>query len=303
MFFGLSFSNVLAQTTKDCVQDPNKPGTEYCLLAPIPLNGGNTVDEQASTSSYIPGLFRLMIAIATGLAVLMLIYAGIKYMSTDAFSGKEEAKGIISNAIWGLLLAISAWLIVFTINPKLVEFDLSIPVQEIKQNTNPSTGGASGSWVGVGCQGNCPYSYNSGGVVIHYRDCNQCSDANSFGLNIKQDIVNGRQTQINTELGNQLKEVQGTDGNPAFRVTETWPPTANHSAQGQYDGTSVDAALNAPNASNINAFFNNATANNLRVEYEVQSESQKQSYISAGVRGTIIVVPRITGEHFSVYKN
>jgi hypothetical protein len=121
--------------------------TEYNLLAPIPqlsvnVDGSNCVKDGkpcATTATYIPGLFRLMIAIATGLAVLMLIFAGIKYMSTDAFSGKEEAKGIIENALWGLLLAMSAWLIVFTVNPNLVKFDLSIPVTEIKTTTTPGT--------------------------------------------------------------------------------------------------------------------------------------------------------------------
>lgn len=112
--------------------------TEYNLLAPIPLSGGSAVDTKASTATYIPGLFRLMIALATGLAVLMLIFAGIKYISTDAFSGKESAKENIENALWGLLLAMSAWLIVYTINPNLVKFDLTIPVQEIKTTSTPA---------------------------------------------------------------------------------------------------------------------------------------------------------------------
>ena len=138
LFFVPYSTPVLAQTAPKA--------TEYKLLAPIPLTESGKVSESASTATYIPGLFRLMIAIATGLAVLMLIYAGIKYMSTDAFTGKEEAKGIIENALWGLLLAISAWLIVATIDPKLVSFNLSIPIQEIKGGL-PS--GGIGSSVGI----------------------------------------------------------------------------------------------------------------------------------------------------------
>lgn len=130
-----SFSTVLAQPK----------ATEYQLLAPIPLTDSQKIDTKASTATYIPGLFRLMISIATGLAVLMLIYAGIKYMSTDAFSGKEEAKGVIENALYGLLLAIAAWLIVYTIDPNLVKFDLKIPVQEIKQTTTTGGSDAEGS--------------------------------------------------------------------------------------------------------------------------------------------------------------
>lgn len=108
--------------------------TEYNLLAPIPLDGpGNNPTETATTATYLPGLFRLLIGIAGGLAVIKIIWGGIRYMSTDAFGEKSEAKGTIENALWGLLLAMSAWLIVYTINPELVKFDLNIPTTPIEE--------------------------------------------------------------------------------------------------------------------------------------------------------------------------
>lgn len=113
--------------------------TEYELLAPIPLGGVDQGETQKTTAGpYIEGIFKLVIAVAGGLAVLMIIFGGITYMSTDAFGGKSEAKDIIQNAIWGLLLIISAWLILFTINPDLVTFKLDIPTQSIP---GPSDGG------------------------------------------------------------------------------------------------------------------------------------------------------------------
>lgn len=117
--------------------------TPYTLLAPIPLGDTNAPVSTATTATFLPGLFRLMIAIASGLAVIMLIYAGVKYISTDAFGGKEEAKGIIENALWGLLLAMSAWLILNTINPNLVNLSLNIDRLPTTGNANPGTGGAS----------------------------------------------------------------------------------------------------------------------------------------------------------------
>src|SRR3989344_4674518 len=102
--------------------------TEYELLAPIPLSGADSAPSDKTTAEpYIKGVFMLIIAVAGGLAVVRIIFGGIQYMSTDAFEGKSEAKTIIQNAIWGLLLAISAWLILFTINPDLIKFDLTIP--------------------------------------------------------------------------------------------------------------------------------------------------------------------------------
>lgn len=102
--------------------------TEYELLAPIPLSGADSAPSDTTTAElYIKGIFTLIIAIAGGLAVVRIIFGGIQYMSTDAFEGKSEARTIIQNAIWGLLLAISAWLILYTINPDLIKFDLTIP--------------------------------------------------------------------------------------------------------------------------------------------------------------------------------
>ena len=114
--------------------------TEYELLAPLPGYVEPEAGGKVKAGPYIAGIFTLTIAIAGVLAVLKIIFGGIKYMSTDAFSGKNEAKDTIQNAIWGLLLAISAWLILHTINPKLTEFDLSIPVQNISDSEDGGGG-------------------------------------------------------------------------------------------------------------------------------------------------------------------
>ncbi|PIQ66529.1 MAG: hypothetical protein COV96_01015 [Candidatus Zambryskibacteria bacterium CG11_big_fil_rev_8_21_14_0_20_42_18] len=107
--------------------------TDYTLLAPI----DGYVGETTQANSYLASIFKLAIAVAGGLAVIMIIWGGIQYMSTDAISGKSEAKNTIQNAIWGLLLAISAWLILNTINPDLVKFNLNI--EPIKPSTTSDT--------------------------------------------------------------------------------------------------------------------------------------------------------------------
>lgn len=116
--------------------------TDYNLLAPLP--GVETTPGITTAGPYIKGIFTLMIAIAGALAVLAIIFGGIKYMSTDAFGGKSEAKTTIEHAIWGLLLAMSAWLILFTVNPNLVNFNLQVPIQKIATSTGPGPGGGGG---------------------------------------------------------------------------------------------------------------------------------------------------------------
>ncbi|MFZ2484530.1 MAG: pilin [Minisyncoccia bacterium] len=129
-----------------------QPATEYQLLTPIPLGStcqGNPGQVcKTNAKAYIEGFFVLMIMVAGGLAVLKIVVGGIKYMSTDAFSGKSEAKTTIENAIWGLLLAISAWLILNTINTGLTSFNLSVtPIAP--PATSPGGGGGGGGGGGT----------------------------------------------------------------------------------------------------------------------------------------------------------
>ncbi len=289
--------------------------TPYTLLAPIPLNGpngGNTTEITSAT--YLPGLFKLIIGVASILAVFMIIYGGFKYMSTEAFTGKGDAKEIIQRAIWGLLLTAGAWLIVNTINPKLTQLNLSIPNLGLKAAPPASNGEGGGGVTGkTGCKDSaCVYSYkNSAGDTIRYKECNNCSGVRSFGLTPNLDTVDGKTVQINTDLGNKLKVVSTVSGNPSFRVSESWPPTVNHASQEQYDGTSVDVSLNSKTPQNVNAFMLNATTQGLRVEYEVKTLDDARPYVQYGIplcdtgRKTACVLPvsYVTGEHFSVYKN
>jgi hypothetical protein len=122
--------------------------TEYKLLEPIPYVSSqdgkpDCVKEDgspcATANSYIPGIVKLVIAVAGALAVIKIIFGGIQYMSTGAFQGKTDAKKTIENAIWGLILILSAWLILYTINPDLVNLDFSIEGQAIGQDFSSIT--------------------------------------------------------------------------------------------------------------------------------------------------------------------
>ena len=117
---------------------PTLAVTEYTLLQGIPLEVGSRDTEKATAATYLKGLFNLTIAIAGVLAVIKIIFGGIQYMSTDAFGAKSEAKTTIQHAIWGLALALSAWLILHTINPALIQFNFNLPSPVQKTNNTPS---------------------------------------------------------------------------------------------------------------------------------------------------------------------
>lgn len=52
----------------------------------------------------------------------MIIWGGVLYMTTDSWMGKDEGKTKILSALEGLGIALISWLILYTINPALVDF-------------------------------------------------------------------------------------------------------------------------------------------------------------------------------------
>ena len=98
----------------------------YVVLAPLPGIGNNTA-KTTDLSTYLKEIFNLSIGIAAVMAFVMITFGGITYMTTDAISGKTKGREYITNALWGLLLVIGAWVILYTINPQLIDFSLIVP--------------------------------------------------------------------------------------------------------------------------------------------------------------------------------
>ncbi len=126
---------------------------EYCMLAPIPFPGiingklGLTPDTTGSSgvSNFINGIIQFAIAFAGLLAVIMIIAGGIMYATTEAMSGKAGAKTMITNAIFGLLLALCSYLILKTISPSLVDVKLDIARHSVTVSSNDTSTGSSTS--------------------------------------------------------------------------------------------------------------------------------------------------------------
>ncbi|MFH0804527.1 MAG: pilin [Candidatus Zambryskibacteria bacterium] len=119
------------------------PDNSYTVLAPLPCIGSDQNCQQAATKTelkdYLPGMFKLAVGIAAVSAVLMIVIGGFQYISTDAISGKSAGKDRIKNAVFGLVLVIGAWLILYTINPNLLELNLNI--EEATTNAPPGSEG------------------------------------------------------------------------------------------------------------------------------------------------------------------
>ncbi|MFZ3009096.1 MAG: hypothetical protein WA048_01550, partial [Minisyncoccia bacterium] len=85
------------------------------LSGPIPEVAPS--GQVTSLGTFLPAVFKLGIGIASALSVIYIIVGGIQYLSTDAIDKKGDGKDKINNALFGLILAISAYTILNTINP------------------------------------------------------------------------------------------------------------------------------------------------------------------------------------------
>ncbi len=88
-------------------------------------------------------LYKIALGLAAAAAMGVLIYGAILWTVSGAVSTKKDAMDWIWGAIWGLVLLLAAYLILYTINPNLVSLqsaeDLFKPVDT--SNLNQATGG------------------------------------------------------------------------------------------------------------------------------------------------------------------
>ena len=103
--------------------------SSYIPLEPLPgasTEGGTP--EPVSLTEYLELVFAFGISIAGILAVTMIVIGGIQYITAYGNPGMvTNAKNRITQALLGLLLAVGAWLILYTINPDLAKGKLTIP--------------------------------------------------------------------------------------------------------------------------------------------------------------------------------
>ncbi len=81
-----------------------------------------TAGDQLGT--FLGQAFQFGLAIAAALAVVMIVWGGVEIMLSESVFKKEDGKKKVQDAIWGLVLALVSWLILYTINPDILNFKL-----------------------------------------------------------------------------------------------------------------------------------------------------------------------------------
>jgi type IV secretory pathway VirB2 component (pilin) len=99
----------------------------YQLLSPLP--GISSVDPTQTTAlgTYLNAMIQVFIGICAVLAVVMIVLGGLEYMTSELPGNKEHGKERITGAVFGLVLALGAYALLFTINPDLLKTDFVIP--------------------------------------------------------------------------------------------------------------------------------------------------------------------------------
>ncbi len=114
----------------------------YKLIEPIPCIDGtgngceNGLINNVNVDTYIAYIFKIAIALAGFLAVVMIIYGGFTYMLSESITSKSGAKDTIKNVVLGLLGALSSFLILQTIDPRLVNINTTIPKIQVKDDSS-----------------------------------------------------------------------------------------------------------------------------------------------------------------------
>ena len=97
----------------------------YNLLAPLPgVDSNFDPGQKNSLGTYLNAMIKIFIGLCAVLAVVMLVIGGIEYMTSELMSSKEHGRERMRNAVLGLLIALGAYVLLFTINPDLLETDL-----------------------------------------------------------------------------------------------------------------------------------------------------------------------------------
>ena len=148
LLFSITFSFFLFAVST-YAQTPTPLG--YVPLASIPSPSGTGNVGSTDLATYFSQMYQLGVGIATALAVLMVIWGGVEYITTDAIGGKEEGKEKVQNAILGLLLALGSYLILQTINPAFLNTNLGItPITTTgakAPTVSSATGGNLNAWL------------------------------------------------------------------------------------------------------------------------------------------------------------
>ncbi len=101
-------------------------------------DSGNTYLSIPYLGEYLAAVYRYSVIAISILAVVMIIIAGVQYMSPDeGGEGQKKALKRIAASVTGLIIVVGSYVLLYTINPELVQFRnlkiLYVPPEEFPE--------------------------------------------------------------------------------------------------------------------------------------------------------------------------
>ena len=125
-----SLTNQVTGATAGPTATQPSSGSGFTALAPIPGltdQSSTSVINSTSLALFFNNLYKYLIGLAAVLAVIMIIWGGLEYSTQDSISGKGAGKERIQQAIFGLVLVLSPYLVFSIINPSILNLSLNLP--------------------------------------------------------------------------------------------------------------------------------------------------------------------------------
>lgn len=117
--------NIISTNKQAVVSSSGSSGgnSTYQMLAPLIGPNGENVEKVDTTSlpAYLDTMYRIGIGMCFALGVIMFTWAGIEYIVSESMNTKSDAKKRITAALTGLAIALVSYILLYTINPDLLE--------------------------------------------------------------------------------------------------------------------------------------------------------------------------------------
>jgi len=167
-------------------------GTTYTPMENIP----GFESEKTDLATYIVTIYKFGIWTIGIAALLMITLGGIMYVtSAGNNSSMGKAKGIISDALIGVIMALSSWLILYTINPDLLKVklpdasmgvsgsagQLGVGNSDGSTGSNGSTGGSGSNGSGGSASGSASSGGSTSASSSSASNSSNSSSSNSSG--------------------------------------------------------------------------------------------------------------------------
>lgn len=111
-------------------QSPTHPTADAGLGGPARTDpGAARLDDgpvRTKVSSYLNALYLWFLGFVGIAALFAFVVGGVTWMLSTTLTSTEKARRWIANGIWGIVLAATSYLLLYTINPDLIEHGFDI---------------------------------------------------------------------------------------------------------------------------------------------------------------------------------